>query len=577
MTSPRPSTLFPEFADIDGLDEAYAARYPHANIALAVSRLRASRGLTQAEFASRVGTTQSAIARLESGRHGIQTALLDRIANAFGTRWEPVFGADAAETAPGEAARPAMASGDGLLDAFNDANTSNDFTAAQRICRQIAREPLTPRRQVALALDAFNHGRHRKALEFGRAALGGDLPIASRQVSSLVAGRSLLALGRTDEALVVLADAGETEIAGIARCEALMAAGRSEESTALVERLLAAADEGSRAPVAYLAARVYWHADRALEALGHVGAFRAMEPGDRDGRLLNGAILGYIGDAFGDGDAYHRAYALFLESRDPDDPEAERLLAMTSARLGDWRSALGTIAELIARGGRGRAKAERAGHEIALWCFDEIDDAAVLEEAVNAAHDLGLIDQTTMRSRLAEASALRADYDGALKALDRTADDLHQATPVDQLMCAVALEGSGRLPDAYRVLVRVKDALPNPEGYLFLARACLAVRDTTTAREALERVTACDGPAGETARVALELVKGIEQSGRDEALATLELGRDPGTVRFSMPQSRVPAPRSPWEGPALRDGAPEHESASPFLDLFTSASVGFVH
>jgi transcriptional regulator with XRE-family HTH domain len=55
-----------------------------------VLRARARAGLTQAEVAKRVGTTQSAIARLESGagRHSPSIATLQRYARALGFRLE---------------------------------------------------------------------------------------------------------------------------------------------------------------------------------------------------------------------------------------------------------------------------------------------------------------------------------------------------------------------------------------------------------------------------------------------------------------------------------------------------------
>ena len=51
---------------------------------------RAEAGLTQAEVAARVGTTQSAIARLESGarKHSPSIATLRRYARALGYRLE---------------------------------------------------------------------------------------------------------------------------------------------------------------------------------------------------------------------------------------------------------------------------------------------------------------------------------------------------------------------------------------------------------------------------------------------------------------------------------------------------------
>lgn len=53
-------------------------------------RARAAAGITQAEVAERIGTTQSAIARLESGRgkHSPSLATLQKYAHALGCRLE---------------------------------------------------------------------------------------------------------------------------------------------------------------------------------------------------------------------------------------------------------------------------------------------------------------------------------------------------------------------------------------------------------------------------------------------------------------------------------------------------------
>jgi transcriptional regulator with XRE-family HTH domain len=58
-----------------------------------VLKARAASGLTQAQVAERVGTTQSAIARLESGtaRHSPSLATLQRYAKALGYRVEVRF------------------------------------------------------------------------------------------------------------------------------------------------------------------------------------------------------------------------------------------------------------------------------------------------------------------------------------------------------------------------------------------------------------------------------------------------------------------------------------------------------
>jgi len=53
-----------------------------------ILRARAEAGFTQAELAERIGTTQSAVARMESaiGKHSPSIATLKRYANALGYR-----------------------------------------------------------------------------------------------------------------------------------------------------------------------------------------------------------------------------------------------------------------------------------------------------------------------------------------------------------------------------------------------------------------------------------------------------------------------------------------------------------
>jgi len=65
--------------EYDALEEEFALM-----AAIAKARLRA--GLSQAELARRMNTTQSTIARLESGRGHPSTRTLDRFAKATGHR-----------------------------------------------------------------------------------------------------------------------------------------------------------------------------------------------------------------------------------------------------------------------------------------------------------------------------------------------------------------------------------------------------------------------------------------------------------------------------------------------------------
>ena len=71
-------------------------------------KVRAAQGLTQAEVAARIGTTQSAVARMESGkgRHSPSVATLAKYAEALGCRLEIKLVRNARGTAA-KAPRPA--------------------------------------------------------------------------------------------------------------------------------------------------------------------------------------------------------------------------------------------------------------------------------------------------------------------------------------------------------------------------------------------------------------------------------------------------------------------------------------
>jgi ribosome-binding protein aMBF1 (putative translation factor) len=59
---------------------------PYEELARIVIMRRAALGLTQAKLAERMGTTASAISRIEGGRHATNAQTLKKLANAFGIR-----------------------------------------------------------------------------------------------------------------------------------------------------------------------------------------------------------------------------------------------------------------------------------------------------------------------------------------------------------------------------------------------------------------------------------------------------------------------------------------------------------
>ena len=75
----------PEFkAGYDALEEEFA-------LASLLIEARTRANLTQAELASKMGTSQSTIARLESGKAAPSLSTLRRLAKATGTRLEISF------------------------------------------------------------------------------------------------------------------------------------------------------------------------------------------------------------------------------------------------------------------------------------------------------------------------------------------------------------------------------------------------------------------------------------------------------------------------------------------------------
>ena len=71
--------------------QAYEELAPEFALARAVIDARVTAGLTQEQLAQRMDTTQSVIARLESGRTRPSTQTLERLADATGTRLRITF------------------------------------------------------------------------------------------------------------------------------------------------------------------------------------------------------------------------------------------------------------------------------------------------------------------------------------------------------------------------------------------------------------------------------------------------------------------------------------------------------
>jgi DNA-binding XRE family transcriptional regulator len=64
---------------------------PFEEVARQILHLRMDHGLSQEALAERVGTTKSAISRLESGQHAPNLATLEKVAAAFGGHMQVGF------------------------------------------------------------------------------------------------------------------------------------------------------------------------------------------------------------------------------------------------------------------------------------------------------------------------------------------------------------------------------------------------------------------------------------------------------------------------------------------------------
>ena len=73
------------------LASAVRAEFNKLEFARVLRQLREARGFSQAELAESLGTTQSAIARIESGRVVPKMDMVNRIVQALGGTWQSNF------------------------------------------------------------------------------------------------------------------------------------------------------------------------------------------------------------------------------------------------------------------------------------------------------------------------------------------------------------------------------------------------------------------------------------------------------------------------------------------------------
>ena len=80
------SDLHEKWARDPDYQAAYDALQPEFELARSLIEARMGAGLTQAQLAERMETTQSVVARLESGRVHPSTRTLEKVAQSTGTK-----------------------------------------------------------------------------------------------------------------------------------------------------------------------------------------------------------------------------------------------------------------------------------------------------------------------------------------------------------------------------------------------------------------------------------------------------------------------------------------------------------
>lgn len=556
-------------------ERVLAAAFPYRNVALAILDLRGRLGLTQQQLAERVGTTQSVIARAESGTHPIEVTLLSRIAEATGEPLIVGFGNPGPDHQPGVATAEVhegpgeyeTSSGDELLDAFNQANTAADFETAREIVERMQEEALTPRRRVALALTAANQGDFPAAAQWAGEALEGDLPAASRDVATLVHGKALLNLRKPQKALRSLSEPADKApyawLIRAARADAYVELGRSRR--AMDEVRIGVALAGGKPAARYHAARTAWHADQIWEALDHIALFRAAEPESHDGAMLYGSILGYIGSEYGDRDALTAAHSVFKHLLPSDDCEAVRLYAVTAMHLGEWRVAFRAASKLLRHRPEDGGDHADHSHYVQLHflpqAFETLESlsheqrAAAIDDAERRFGTLPII-----ASQRALLRAQAGDLPGTLAALGIEREKLSAASPTDQSIIAAAMYYRQDFVGAYRVLRDIEAELSRPDGLLRLAECAAAAGEVDDAQRVLGALAEGPDTAGRVAQVAMTTI------GVLRAIHRAAVRPSPDLRWSALIGSDVPrAPRETlWEG--------EHHPTTPMLESWPARS-----
>ncbi len=251
---------------------------------------------------------------------------------------------------PRTAGRPATSKvdSDGLLVAYLDAVTNNDATKARSLATALEQVAMTAARASAIAMGRLTEGRYDDVLEWVGRARGIGVKGKVAGALGMIRAIALQGLERGNEAIEEMnrvAEAVPDDPTVLGKfAEILWLNDRQERAEAIISNGLSRLSDPGE--LRLVRATLRFQADRAIEAYHDVLIFREQRPEHSWAMLLEGSILGRLGDLTNDAAAYSSAVSLFQKAIPTHGDTARVRLGIALGRLGRWTEAFDVAAEL---------------------------------------------------------------------------------------------------------------------------------------------------------------------------------------------------------------------------------------
>lgn len=391
---------------------------------------------------------------------------------------------------------PASPPHDPIFADFVTAIRGRDWVRADEAASRAREEPTNGERAAIVAHAQLASGATHEALEWIGRARGLGVPGVLEQALTVVQALALARLDQTDEAIRLLRDAVDARpddigaIGGLATV--LWDTGATDEARNLLKDAIAGLENPGE--LEFLLAERLFRDGHLGSAMRHITRFREQHPVHSEALLLEGVILGQLGDDTNDSLAYEEALDLFEDSRLP---ASDQFVGITLGRLGRWKEALELSANLTTEA---RSLVVQAALLSAL-------QRGGLESAVAAARldqELGSNDPL---ARAILALAASSGEPGQARSLLTPGFGPYRSDD-EATISTVAWIAAGQPGPAVSLLL---GALHDPDAtttrLVLLAAAAIANDRPGEAEQALDRLASFDDEHGVLARVTLDLLR----------------------------------------------------------------------